>query len=196
MILAKTRCLHSVMSWAELYIKRIYNKVPDPTKMAVIFDIDETVYFQCPCQHQSPPEPLKRLYDKMLSYGFQVYFITSRIHSEANVHQTWELLKFLGFTQFRKLFLMPKEYLECPNASSFKLLLRDTIQKEGYHVILNIGNRWQDLILLPPFNTDPEAHEMRTELISLPDDLFFIIKPQDIAWMIIKFPTVGCTPWY
>ena len=195
MIIAESQCIYSIMSWASVYLRNVAKMGADPTHIAVVFDIDETIYFPCPCQHQSPPHVLHQLYKEAIGYGFQVFFITARVHSDVNRQQTWALLKNLGFDKFKGLFLMPQEYLQYPNASSFKLLLRDEIRKEGMEIVLNVGNRWQDLLLLPPFEIDESAHEKRKNYLMLQSNTFWIMTLPDIAWVSIKFPTHGCTPW-
>jgi len=196
MIFAESKCIISICTWIELYLKRLKHQVPDSTKLAIVFDIDETIYFPCQCQHVSPPPQIKRIYDQSVAYGFQIYFITSRIYSQHNVDQTWHLLKRLGCNDFRGLFLMPENYLQYPNASSFKTLLRESICKEGYHIALNIGNRWQDLMLLPPFEIDEEAHAARKLMLERSHNTFMIVKLPDVAWISVKMPTSGCCPWY
>jgi len=194
MIVAESSCAVSVLNWASVYLKNVV-RVIDSSTAAVIFDVDETLYFPCPCQHPSPPPDVLRLYHEALQHGFQIYFITARIHTEVNREQTWNLLHAMGFTKFKGLFLMPEEYLTYPNASSYKALLRDAIQREGVNIVLNLGNRFQDLMLLPPFQIDEEAHETRKELLLLPNNRFFILQVPDVSWVSIKFPTHGCEPW-
>jgi hypothetical protein len=131
-----------------------------------------------------------------MGLGFEIYFVTSRVHNEINSYNTWHLLKLMGFHTFQGLFLMPPEYMAGNNPSPFKFSLRQKFANEGSHVVLNIGNHWYDLMLLEPYRLDDEAQLHRNQLLHMNPNTFIIAKMPDVAWMSIKLPSEGCTPWW
>jgi len=139
---------------------RVANSRPGE-KLAVVFDIDETLLsnwpflqaydysFALPLVNRwllegrsLPLESTLALYREAVSLRVPVFLITGRrpVDRAATVAN----LKRYGVTQIQGLYLRP---VEDTNASviPFKSGARQAITDEGYRIILNIGDQWSDL---------------------------------------------------
>lgn len=136
-------------------------ELPEPKKLAVVFDIDETslsnykILLSLDFAYHSPHlltaleeaddpviQPTLKLYNFAKDNGVSIFFITGRpeelrIFTEAN-------LKGVGFTKWVKLFLKPNEYKE-KSVIPYKSGARKSIEAQGYQIVVNIGDQWSDL---------------------------------------------------
>jgi len=139
---------------------RVANSRPGE-KLAVVFDIDETLLSNWPFLEQYdysfasplvnrwlgearswPLEPALALYREAVALRVPVFLITGR-HPSLRA-ATVGNLKRVNVTQVQGLYLRPAED---PNVSviPFKSGARQAITDQGYRIILNIGDQWSDL---------------------------------------------------
>lgn len=145
---------------AATYLDNYLKKYPN-TKPAVVFDIDETVlsnYHNMVFRNfggsqaeikklvdggKNPAiQPALAFYKTLLQKKVAVFFITGR--RESYRKNTEANLKEEGFRHFSKLILKPENYTG-KSSTDFKKGARATIEKEGYTVVLNIGDQQSDL---------------------------------------------------
>jgi hypothetical protein len=187
--------LITVVAWAMCYISTMASII-DVSKAAVVFDIDETVLTRVATGGSSRFEPMYELYCYILSLGISVYFVTARSNEGRNAEATREELADLGFTQFSSLYLMPPEYKPLTNYSLYKFRARQNIVASGKEILLSIGDNWADVALLKPFCANPsidqsaERVKQVTFLQTLPQNLYYVLKTFDFAWMGIKLPSI------
>jgi predicted secreted acid phosphatase len=146
-------------------------------KLAAVFDIDETALSNAPymmdcglCSTAAqaklypadrlPPIPeVRELYDFAKSKGVAVFFITGRY--EAGRDLTSRTLKAAGYFGWEDLMMRPGGNSD--NARTLKSGARQSIEKKGYKIILNIGDQLSDLI---------GGYSERT--YKLPDPFYFV----------------------
>ena len=131
-------------------------------RLAVVLDIDETslsnysclsaadfkqatvALAQCLAAGTSPAiAPTKALYDRAVAKHVAVYFITGRPKSIPGVEQQTETnLKSAGYDKWQGLVLNPS--LGGPTIP-YKSGARADIEKQGYRIVLNVGDQESDL---------------------------------------------------
>lgn len=146
------------------YLQGMVNQnmtLPEPKKLAIVFDIDETSLSNYKSlveldfgfdkdlllpkieeAEDSAIAPTLRLYKIAREKGVSVFFITGRperirVVTEAN-------LKTVGFSEWTKLFLKPDNY-DQKSVIPYKSGVRKSIEDEGYEIVVNIGDQWSDL---------------------------------------------------
>lgn len=87
-------------------------------------------------------EPTLKLYRFAIEHHIAVLFITGRFEEERSV--TEENLKKAGYVKFDKLILREGPYRDVP-AAVYKTAARKQLEKEGYDILLNIGDQKSDL---------------------------------------------------
>lgn len=136
-------------------------KLPEPEKLAIVFDIDETSLSNYKIllsldfayhshvllteleQVDDPAiNPTLKLYQFAKEKDVSIFFITGRpeklrLDTEAN-------LKLVGYTEWNKVFLKPDDY-DKKSVIPYKSGARKSIEEEGYHIVVNIGDQWSDL---------------------------------------------------
>lgn len=187
-------CTHDwkgVHKWVNTYLAFVRKKYHGHP-LCVVMDIDDTVLV--------PPKTdagkwkrvsgMKRLYNKMKSLGFHVFFITARPKYASNEAWTKEQLQEHGYDNYDGLFLMPEEHTRSPNFSAFKESVRSHLVRAGFHVALTLGDQWGDLALLPPYQQDPHhLHRLQTVMGPHSEKEFVIFVPPDTSWAAVKFPS-------
>ncbi len=146
-------------------------------KLAAIFDIDETAVSNLPnllaCGFCSSGARAKLFEDERLpaipqvldlyrlakSKGVAVIFITGRTEPSRSV-TTGDLIA-AGYTDWEDLLMRPSGNSE--PARTFKAGVRQTVERKGYKIILNIGDQMSDLI---------GGYAERT--YKLPDPFYFV----------------------
>jgi acid phosphatase len=152
--LAVTDQVQKYLSWRATHAK-------PGQKLAVVFDLDETLLSNWPFlseygysrnidlvkhwmeQSRCPVLPSSMaLYREALGLRMQVFFITGRRTPLRAA--TLENLKRIGVTQFAKLDCRP---MADTNASviPYKSACRQAITDAGYEIVMNIGDQWSDL---------------------------------------------------
>lgn len=140
--------------------QRVANSRPGE-KLAVVFDIDETLLSNWPFLQQFdysfalplvnrwlnegrslPLDPTLALYQEAVALRVPVFLITGR-HPEVRP-ATVANLKRYGVTQIQGLYLRPAGDTNT-SVVPFKSGARQAITDQGYRIILNIGDQWSDL---------------------------------------------------
>ena len=134
----------------------------NPKKLAIVCDIDETVLsnisllkandlsFPLDTIHKNqvrandPAIPaMLNLYHDAIKQQVAVFFVTGRTDPLRNI--TEKNLKTAGFTEWKALFCKPSDY-RLNTVANFKTAAREDIEKQGYDIVLNIGDQQSDLI--------------------------------------------------
>lgn len=140
--------------------KRLAKPAAPGQKLAIVFDIDETVLSNLPQMtsqdfgyvpavwHKWVNEgrataivPIQIVYDLALRHHVTVFFITARHDNERN--GTEKNLRQVGYETWEKIFYLPDGSRE--PVRIFKTARRQEIEKEGYTIIANIGDQDSDL---------------------------------------------------
>jgi acid phosphatase len=131
-------------------------------KFAIILDIDETSLSNYPdllamdfggsAKEIDEAEgkgtdpvirPTLKLYRYAKENNISIFFITGRTENFRSI--TEKNLDHAGFKNWDGLILKPENYKE-KTAAIYKIQARQQIEKQGYDIILNIGDQQSDLI--------------------------------------------------
>lgn len=155
----------------------------DVEKLAVVFDIDETLLSNTtmmkalsfggngPLFHQYERQAIgkrmpatAKIFDYARQHDVAIFLITGR--SKQMHAPTVKNLKSQGFQGYTALYMWPKSSHQ--TVAQFKASKRCNIVKQGYHIVLNVGDQWSDMdvrclgekrIKLPnPFYFIPSSH--------------------------------------
>ncbi|KAG2728921.1 hypothetical protein I3843_01G221800 [Carya illinoinensis] len=148
-----------------------------------IFDVDETTLSNLPyyAEHGFGAEPYNstlfnawvlegkafalpeslNLYEKLLSLGIKVVFITGRGESQRNVTTT--NLKNVGYHTWEKLILKSSSYTGVTSLV-YKSSERKKLEKKGYRIVGNMGDQWTDIL----------GHQAGNRTFKLPDPMYYI----------------------
>lgn len=133
-----------------------------PKKLAIVFDIDETVLSNYPdmvknnfggslniimddikkCEDPAL-KPALSFYQFAQSHGVTPFFVTGRPEDTRDC--TIDNLKKMGFNHWKTLYLRPTDFHPKKSISEFKIAMRKQIEKEGYNIIASIGDQESDL---------------------------------------------------
>lgn len=171
-----------VVDSAMVYLKNRLDqekKKPSGKKLAIVLDIDETSLSNYPdmvnmgfggtlqeiCDAEgkgSDPaiKPTLELYRYAKANGVAVFFITGRYENYRDA--TARNLQTVGYTNYDGLALKPINYHES-SASPYKIDERSKIEKQGYEIVLNMGDMQSDLA---------GGHSEKT--FKLPDPYYFV----------------------
>ncbi len=102
-----------------------------------------------------------RIFQEAKRQGVSVFFLTGRPEAqrsatEANLHSQ-------GFSDWQELIMRPPAQASA-TALAFKSAARGTIQREGFKIVLNVGDQWSDL------RGEPQAEFS----VKYPDPYYFI----------------------
>jgi predicted secreted acid phosphatase len=128
---------------------------------AVVFDIDQTaflynvhVYDPWTKQHRRHDfheavrnEEIYSIYRYAIEHGMAIFFITARQEAGDSRQRTLHDLERLGYGQMSGLFLRPdvQEYRGRRGVARYKSNVRRWLWEHGYSILLNAGDKWQDL---------------------------------------------------
>ncbi len=174
---AKSRITHYVTSGdyqkelannaeqASKYLKGIVaenKRLKKPKKLAVVFDIDETVLSNYPlikkanyCANAEDFDKeinkangkaipsMKAFYQEAKAQGVDVFFITGRPTKLKGA--TLKNLKQQGFKGYKKVYFKPKRYAKDSTVANYKTAMRKNIEQQGYVIVLNLGDQESDL---------------------------------------------------
>lgn len=148
-------------------------------RQAIVFDIDETTidnyeFFSegdfASEQNkwrewvQSGKAPaiagIKRIYDEAVAKGVRVFFITGR--GERSREATERNLKAAGYAKYERLVMRKGDEGKL-TALDYKSAKRARIEKEGFRIILNVGDQYSDLL---------GGHSKNT--LKVPNPMYFI----------------------
>lgn len=138
------------------------HQLKNPKKLAIILDIDDTAINNYDVlkkygfadndatwdivQRSTKAianKPVYELYHEARALGVSVLFITARLDSKYH-DSTKQALKSAGYIDYQGLNLITKEY-EKLSFADFKIAVRTKITKDGYHIVLNVGDQYSDL---------------------------------------------------
>lgn len=130
-------------------------------KLAIVLDIDETslsnynnmrklsfggtkeeIYTDID-KGNDPAIPFTHtLYSYAINHGVAVFFVTGR--KEKFRTSTVKNLKNVGFATYKNLYMEPNNYNKS-SAVPYKVAMRKKIIKDGYDIVVNIGDQYSDL---------------------------------------------------
>lgn len=158
---AYERDLVKVAGEAQAWIEQRAAKRKNGEKLAVVFDIDETVlsgwesiqandfgfiperWIAWSSKAEAPAiMPVKPVYETALGEGVAVFFITSR--REYQRSPTELNLQRQGYVGYARLLMQPTGGDRLTN-EAFKTVARERLAREGYVIIANIGDQQSDL---------------------------------------------------
>jgi len=103
-----------------------------------------------------------RLYKEALAARVAVFFITGR--PETQRADTGANLKAEGYTQWQHLYLRPVDHPRSETTAAYKSGDRADIVKQGYRIVLNVGDQMSDL----------EGSPMAEHSVKLPNPFYLI----------------------
>lgn len=220
--LAYCPSLDYVSEWAIEYLSLIHSimgKEYIQNHCAVVMDIDDTIVTRSKEWAHTflgettqfggvgPPKenigwmmkPTRKLFDACLEMGYSVFFITARPDFPENVKWTRYELSHHGFDGYTELFMIPSTTEKTDTlGSEYKRRARSMIEtRHGKSIVLNIGDRWSDLLLYPDGDRQDGkvfAHNPTTRPDSLafgllhhiPNIWNYIAILPDSSWISIK----------
>jgi predicted secreted acid phosphatase len=153
-----------VVQDAERYLKKRIEEnshAASPKKLAMILDIDETSLSNFE-DHKKRDfsglanlvdesyreakadtiKPVLRLYNEAIKNGVTVFFISFRPDTVRSY--TITNLKNAGFYGWSELYLPNEDQVKSP-AQTYKTAVRESLTKQGFDIILNLGDQDSDL---------------------------------------------------
>lgn len=137
------------------------NRLPNPKRLAVVFDIDETALSNYDDMrylnfggtrqesdaleaqaHDSAIPYTRTLYNYAKNNGINIFFVTGR--PERMRHATVTNLLKEGYNHWTDLYMRPNKCLNS-SVSPYKTAMRKKITNAGYDIIFNIGDQESDL---------------------------------------------------
>jgi predicted secreted acid phosphatase len=155
-----TREINQVVKPAHDWIETRAARATPNEKLAAIFDIDETALSNLPnmmncgfcstsAQAKLFPEnripgipPVRDLYDFAKSKGIAVILLTGRYESGRDL--TINELQAAGYSGWQDLLMRPSGNSD--PARIMKAGVRQSVERKGYRIVLNIGDQLSDLI--------------------------------------------------
>jgi predicted secreted acid phosphatase len=154
--------VRAVTDRAENYLLKAVQANHANKKLAVVFDIDETVisnyseskhmsFGGTPAQidkmtitgDKEPIIPVRNLYYLAKKHNVSIFFVTGRPESQRKI--TVNILKKAGYKGWKKLYLEPNNYRTThKSAVPYKTSIRKYIESKGYHIIFSMGDQVSD----------------------------------------------------
>jgi acid phosphatase len=152
------RDLESVTIKATRYAQRRVKATGE--KMAIVFDIDDTALSNWDYMSKIDLgygdkdyenwilkgdaiaiKPTLKFYNEVQKLNFSIFFVTGRREHLKNI--TISNLRAAGYANWAGLYLRPETD---KSVSAFKTEIRSEIEREGFHIIINIGDQYSDLV--------------------------------------------------
>ena len=160
-----------IVKQAQIYLKSCVDerkKLDNKDKLAIVLDIDDTSVSNYPSivkdnfkntpdeiirryrlANQPVIQPVLRFSKKAINKGVSVFFITHRKPHDDNPREslrpyTVSALESAGYKGWRGLYI-PIGKEKKLTSTNFKIKKRKTIAKQGYRIILNMGDQTSDL---------------------------------------------------
>lgn len=164
----------------------------------VVFDIDGTMVRE-DRREATPIIAMRNIYKAALRHGCALYIVTARPNmrraattvmgaSVSNLELTRRELAKAGYdaSQFRQIHMLPANASSDENYSRYKAERRsDSALDAGEPLVLNVGDQFADLMLLPPFRkTMPTVvlkNGTRARIVDLNPRKYFVLSVQDAA---------------
>lgn len=188
--------LDEAVRYVTTYLENVRQRYPLPHKLAIVFDIDDTVLLDNGAgKRQRALVAMKNLFSRARRLNYGIFFITARPDtrniSNPNVRENYNFtktqLKRTGFGDFNDLFLMPPELRAAHEFSTFKRLMRHKIEEDGWTIVLNCGDSYHDLMALPEASSDKRAATILKRLKSLPAENYVLFTPVvEKVWCALK----------
>ena len=157
--------VNALVAHAKKILEKRIAQTKGHQKLAIILDIDDTSINNYPIEkehdfastlpmieetfrrsHEANPAILS-LYNYAKAHGVAVFFITGRPQPFYDI--TVENLKLAGYKNWNKLYThsnISREASIKQNASTnYKQAVRQSLRKQGYEIVLNIGDQATDL---------------------------------------------------
>lgn len=157
------------------YIQQLRKNNPTHSKMAIVFDIDDTAILT---RNSKPLQTFQKFYNLAVQLKFNIFFITARVMKPENIKYTQQqLIKF--FPKYNRLYMMPVlEMYERSNWSYYKYNCRKDIVNKGFNIVLNFGDVLHDLSLSPEFMRNVELVRKYKQLKNnIKPNMYYIIVP-------------------
>jgi predicted secreted acid phosphatase len=154
-------CFARPSTRAATLLNREIHRCAPGERPAVVLDIDETALsnwgyltrrgfaitadsFRDWTAKQDDPalSPTLALFRQAKAAGVPVFFITGR--TENLRFATIRQLRAAGYEGWAGLFLKPQNYA-LPSIVPFKSGVRRSLEKQGWKIVLNVGDQWSDL---------------------------------------------------
>jgi len=155
--------LDKAYSEAKSFLESKIKEAKPGEKLAVVFDIDETVLSNWPdmkrlgftknkealvvayTQAKDPAiKPALALFNYAKANNVAIFFVTGRADSEEIRKASVDNLEAQGYEGWKEMYLRPLSY-EKKSISGFKAATRKKLTEEGYTIVLNIGDQDSDL---------------------------------------------------
>lgn len=160
--------LATALRWALAYLGCTKAMAQKP---AISLDIDGTVLRNMPDGHTKCVRLFKNLIDACESAGIKIFYITARPESASNRAHTERQLQACGMNRHARMMMMP----EHADYARYKYSCRLALAKEGYTVLLAIGDQFADVGRKTPSG--------------LADDKFYVGQMGDGSSFGIKLPS-------
>ena len=189
-VIGKSKNIEPILHWASIYLKSQRKEWPRD-KLAVVFDIDETVVYRV--AHSATDEryahpAMLDIYKLALELGYHIFFITARIDVPSSRKETVKELRSLGFKKYDGLFMMPEMFLETQEFSLYKWRARQRILEGKFHIVLNSGDQWHDLLLIDPHAFVQNESVKFAQKMPTNEYIIFQPDPTNASWYAVKFP--------
>lgn len=161
---AYTKQIKKTIADAKAYLQFRINqnkKLTHPKKLAIVLDIDETSLSNYPdlarMQFGGSPQQVNAaemaahdpaipatlaLYQFAKTNKVSVFFVTGRTTDMRQA--TIKNLINAGYTTWKRLYLKPLNYHQS-SVVAYKSRVRQQIEKQGYDIVLDIGDQYSDL---------------------------------------------------
>ncbi len=160
------------------------HRAAQPQKLAVVFDIDETLLSNAASiqsldfggnaalfhAHERKANAARiastgAIFDYARQHGVAIFLVTGRSYKMQL--PTIKNLKKQGLVGYQKLIMWPRDSMT--SVGQYKAHARCQILQQGYHIVLNVGDQWSDMdvrclgempVKLPnPFYFIPTSHK-------------------------------------
>ena len=146
----------------------------------IVMDIDDTALI-CRTTRIIRNEPLYIIYKYALKHDIKVFFVTARRASFPTQLWTMQQLALLGYDQYHGITLMPRRFVVQRTASRYKWQVRSELVRRGHTVLINVGDQWSDLLVLPvPGSTPREC--------ASPHQHYGLVAESHPATLMVKLP--------
>jgi hypothetical protein len=160
--------------WMLQYIRLVAPLFPRD-KLAVVFDIDDTVLLYT----GQVIFPMLQVFREALKHNVHVFFVTARPEDPDNREITEAQLKVNNFVGYDKLYMMPTEMWRAGLCAKYKAGCREKIAS-SFRIFLNAGDMAWDL------SRNPNIVDAVDNLAY--DSAYIVSDPEDPAAISVKLP--------
>jgi len=152
----------AVAEQAENYLLKVVKANHSKKKLAVVFDVDETVisnyndskvmgFGGTPKQidkmtitgDKEPIVPVRDLYYLAKKNNVSIFFVTGRPEKQRDI--TVNILRKAGYKGWKQLYLEPNNYrFQHKSAVPYKSNIRKAIEAQGYQIVFSMGDQVSD----------------------------------------------------